>query len=252
MNKKENSEIGGDLVKNSVELSECFRQNLLYYVGKNNMTMVELANKSDIPINTINSFLHRISNDMKISNVAKIAKTLNVSIDELVGADTMHDLTKESLDMCRNMPENDLRLVRWFIRCLTDLNSKTEPNKRYITVMLPEKDNHGNYKLVSRFEKVEITGLEEPIRSKVYIGFKMFSEYYMPYYFPGDILLIANDRPAKSIEHVVVRAGDYVFVVKRLVEDGVAKYYSIRDGKYRIDESEVDELIGYVAHVLKA
>lgn len=238
------------LIKNDVEFAYVFRENLLNYAGKRNMTITDIANKSNIPINTINSFLHKTSNNMKVSNVAKIAKTLNVSIDELVGADTMHDLTKESLDMCRNMPENDLMLVRWFIRCLNDLNSKTEPNKRYVKVMLPEEDNDGNCKLASKFENIEITDMKEPLKSKIFMGFKIISDYYMPYYLPGNIILIANDRCAKRNEHVLVRAGDYIFIAKRIVEDGTAKLYSIRDGKYRIDESEVDEIVGYVAEKL--
>lgn len=234
------------LVKNNVDFPEIFRQNILMYAGAKNMTMVEVAEKSDIPINTINSFLHKVSNDMKVSNVERIAKTFGISIDELVGADTLHELTKESLEICRNLPENDLMLVRWFIRCLDNLNSRTEPNKRYVKVMLPEEDNDGNCKLVSKFENLEITNLKEPLRSKVFIGFKIISDYYMPYYFPNDIILIANDRTARPNEHVLVRTGDCVFIVKRILENGVAKLYSIRDEKYRIDESEVDEVIGYV------
>lgn len=252
MDKKEKSEISGDLVKNSVELSERFRQNLLYYVGQNNMTMVELANKSDIPINTINSFLHKISNDMKISNVAKIAKTLNVSIDELVGADTLHEMTKESLALSRNLPDSDLYLVRWHIRYLDALNKKTEPNKRYISAMIPNLTNDGDFKVSANYEKIEISELKEPLRSKIFVGCRIVSDYYMPHYIPGDIILIANDRPPKPNENVIVRTGKYLFITKHKIENGIAKCYSIRDGKYRIDESEVDELIGYVAHVLKA
>lgn len=248
--KKNFSKKSEEVFKNDVDFPETFRHNIWKYAEQKSMTIVDVANKSQIPINTINSFLHHVSNDMKVSNVSKIAKTLNISIDELVGADTLPELTKESIQICRDLPDNDLLLVRWFIRCLNDLNNKTEPNKRYITVMLPELDNNGDCKLISKFEKVEITDLREPLRSKIFIGFKIISDYYMPHYIPGDIILIANDRPAKPNEHTVVRAGDYIFIVKRIVESGTSKLYSIRDGKYRIDESEVDEIVGYVAEKL--
>lgn len=248
--KKNFSKKSEEVFKNDVDFPETFRHNIWKYAEQKSMTIVDVANKSQIPINTINSFLHHVSNDMKVSNVSKIAKTLNISIDELVGADTLPELTKESIQICRDLPDNDLLLVRWFIRCLNDLNSKTEPNKRYITVMLPELDNNGDCKLISKFEKVEITDLREPLRSKIFIGFKIISDYYMPHYIPGDIILIANDRPAKPNEHTVVRAGDYIFIAKRIVESGTSKLYSIRDGKYRIDESEVDEIVGYVAEKL--
>lgn len=244
-------EKGDCIVKNDVDLSEKFRTNILKYAEINSMTMVDVANESGIPINTINSFLHHVSNDMKCGNVAKIAKTFGISIDELVGAETMPELTRESLALCRNLPENDLMLVRWFIRCLADLNTKNEPNKRYVKVMLPEEDNDGNCKLVSKFENMEITDLQEPLRSKIFMGFKVISDYYMPYYKPNDIILIANDRPAKFNEHILVRVGDFIFIVKRISENGIGKLYSIRDDKYRIDESAVDELIGYIARTYK-
>lgn len=244
-------DISEKFITNHVDFMSAFRSNILTYKDSLEISVEALAELSRMPTATLRSFLYNDTRDAKLSNAIYLARAIGVSIDELVGADTIPQLSRESLRICRNLPDNDLMLVRWFIRCLHDLNCNTEPNKRYVSVMIPEKDNDGNYKLVSRFEKVEITNLEEPLRSKVFIGFKLFSDYYMPYYFPNDILLICNDRPAKRTENVLVRAGDYVFLVKRIIENGVAKYYSLRDGKYRIDESEVDELIGYVAHVVK-
>lgn len=239
------------LAKNSVDFPDCFRQNIWRYAEIKGMTIVDVANNSNVPINTINSFLHRYSNDMKVSNAAKIAKTLNVSIDELIESDTMHELTKESLSMCRNLPENDLYLVRWFIRYLSTLNSKTEPNKRYISAIIPTLTNNGDFKISSNYEKIEITDLKEPLRSKIFVGCKITSDYYMPHYIPGDVILIANDRPAMPNENVVVRTGKYLFIAKRRIEHSSVQLYSIRDGKYRIDESDVDETIGYIAYVLK-
>lgn len=249
MNKKKKSDISGSLVKNSVELSEHFRENLLFYVGKNNMTMVELANKSGIPINTINSFLHRISNDMKISNVARIAKTLNISIDELISSDTMHDLTKESLALCRNLPENDLYLVRWFIRYLHGLNTQNEPNKRYISVMEVECNSNGNLKITSQYRHVDITDVDCEIKGKAFFGITIPCDHYMPIYSPYDILLIANDRFPTAKENCLIRMNGLLHIAKRNVENSVPKYYSIRDGKYRVDESDIDEIIGYIAYV---
>lgn len=229
-----------------------FRRNIDMYVNEKDITLREIAEVADMPFETLKNFLYKDSTDCKLSTAVKLAKAFNVSIDELIGVETLHPLTKESVAICHNLPDNDLMLVRWFIRCLADLNSQNEPNKRYVSVMLPELDNNGDCKLISKFEKMEITDLKEPLRSKIFIGFKIVSDYYMPYYMPGDIVLIANDRPPKLNEHTIVRAGDYIFIVRRMIENGIAKYYSIRDGKYRINESEVDELIGYIALSIKS
>lgn len=227
------------------------RRNLYLYLENKEITLNSLSEASDMNPSTLKTFLYGNAKDISLSNVVKLAKALGVSIDELVGADTIPELSRESLRMCREMPENDLMLVRWFIRCLYDLNSQNEPNKRYVKVMLPEEDNNGNCKLVSKFENVEITDLEEPLRSKIFMGFKVISDYYMPYYMTGNTVLIANDRPAKTSEHVLVRVGDYFFIVKRKTENGVAKLYSIRDDKYRIDEADTDEIVGYITHTIK-
>ena len=66
-------------------------------------------------------------------------------------------------------------------------------------------------------------------------------------YSPYDILLIANDREPHINENSLLRIDGQLRIAKRKVENGSAKYYSIRDGKFRIDEKDVDEVIGYVA-----
>lgn len=247
---KKLAEISRLLTTNQEDFTSAFRQNLFTYLQDPAITLHLLSEESDVAYATLNSFLYGKSQNVRIDNVVKLAKALNVSVDELVGADTIHELTKESLAMCRNLPKNDLYLVRWFIRYLTSLNEKTEPNKRFISVMLPKQTNDGNFEVTSDFEKVEITNLPEPLRSKIFMGFHIICDHYMPHYVPGDIILISNDRPQRFSEHAVVRVGKYLFIVNRVIENGTAKYYSIRDGKYRIDENEVDELIGYIAYQL--
>lgn len=248
MIKKEKlNEISKKLVSNRIDFITAFRQNLFKYIEDKEITINDISLESGIPMNTLNTFLYGKSSDMRISNVAKIARALNISIDELVGAETIPELTLESVKICRNLPENDLYLVRWFIRYLDALNAKTEPNKRYVSAIIPTLTNNGDFKISSNYEKIEITDLKEPLRSKIFVGCKITSDYYMPHYIPGDIILIANDRPPKFNENVIVRTGKYLFIVKCRVENGIAKYYSIRDGKFRLDELEVDELIGYIA-----
>lgn len=251
LKKEKLSEISKKLTTNQYDFVSSFRQNLLMYTRDNEITLNEISKASGIPWNTLNSFLYGKSNDVRISNVIKLARALNISIDELVGAETIPEVTKESICMCRNLPENDLYLVRWFIRYLDQLNNGAEPNKRYVSVMLPEIDNDGNLKITSNYAKKEITGLQEPLRSKIFFGLYLNCDNYMPHYIPNDVLFVANDRKPKPNENSAIRIGKFIYIAKRKIENGTAKYYSIRDGKYRIDADDVDELIGYVAHVHK-
>lgn len=246
LKEKKLEEIAKNLTADKLDFMSAFRKNVYLYADDKEITMSDIAEASELSLSTVKTFLYGNSKNVTLSTAVGLARGFQVSLDELVGAETIPALSRESLRMCREMPENDLMLVRWFIRCLHDMNSQNEPNKRYVKVMLPEEDNNGDCKLVSRFENIEITDMKEPLRSKIFMGFKIFSDYYMPYYQPGDTILIANDRPAKFNEHILVRAGDYIFIVKRISENGIGKLYSIRDNKYRIDESDVSEVIGYI------
>lgn len=250
---KENlKKISNNLVANRDNFWQAFRTNLFKYIENKEITMSDIANKSGVNYNTINTFLYGHTSDAKISNIINIARALEVSIDELVGAGTINDVTLESIRMCRNLPENDLYLVRWFIRYLDTLNKKTEPNMRYVSTMILTPNNNGDLKITSNYEKTDITGLIDPIKGKVFLGLKLCCENYMPYYSPHDIILIANDRPPKHSEHVIIRIGNCIYISKKKMENGEVKYFSIRDGKFRLNENEVDEMIGYVATKLVA
>lgn len=251
LKKEEKLEISKNLTENEDDCTSAFRQNLFTYLKSPNLTLNKLAEESGVSYSMLNSFLYGNSNSVKIDNVVKLAKALDISMDELVGANTIPQLSRESLRMCRELPENDLLLVRWFIRYLDRLNQNLDPKKRYISVMMPKMDNNGDFEVTADYEKIEITDLQEPLRSKVFMGFHIICDHYMPYYGPGDVILIANDRPPRHNEHAVVRVGKYLFIINRVVENGIAKYYSIRDKKYRINEDGVDELFGYIAYTFK-
>lgn len=246
MRKEKLREISEHLVTNDVDFMCSFRENLFKYVEDKEITINDISVESGIPFNTLNSCLYGKSHDMKVSNVIKLAKALEVSVDELTGAGTIPELTKESIVMCRNLPENDLYLVRWFIRYLYTLNQNLAPHKRFISVMkLTLENNH--IKITSDYKKVDISELDKSFSSKIFFGITLPCDYYMPKYSPYDILFIANDRYPTIFDDSLIRVGNYLYLATRKVENKVVKYYSIRDGKYRLDESDIDELIGYVA-----
>jgi hypothetical protein len=83
------------------------------------------------------------------------------------------------------------------------------------------------------------------------MGIKTSVDHYMPHYTPYDILLIANDRYPKPSEDSVIIYGDNVFIVRRhSCGNGHYEYLSIRDSRFRCSESDIDNVIGYVALVI--
>ncbi len=249
MMEKENlRKISRKLSADKTDYMTVFRENLFTYVDDKDITLTEIADKAGIPLSTLNSFLYGNTSDPKLSTVVKLSRALEISIDELIGAETITDKQRESISICRNLPEHDVYLVRWFIRYLEDLNRNADPNIRTVSVMRLEQTIHGEIKLTSDYHKMDISELDRTYSSKIFFGIILPCDYYMPKYSPLDVLFVANDRNPTILDDCLIRVGNHVFLATRKVEEGVARYYSIRDGKYRLNESEIDELIGYIAY----
>lgn len=238
------------LTANRENYMDSFRKNVDMYIREKDITIREVAETADIPFSTLNTFLYGDAKDCKLSTAVALARAFGVSIDELIGAETISSLTRESIAIARNLPDNANYLIRWFIRHQDSLASEHR-GKRIISVMKPICLMNGNLHPVNEFTPLDITHLGDNIRPKVFIGFQLPCEHYMPHYSPYDILLVANDRQPNLIENSVVINGGNLFIAKRKVENGIAKYYSIRDNKFRCNESDIDEVIGYIAGIIK-
>ena len=250
LEKEKLRKISKELSANRVDYMSAFRKNLFRYIDDKEVTLKEISEKADIPFSTLNTFLYGSSRDIKLSTVVRLAHALDVSIDELVGADTINEISRESISICRNLPDNALYLIRWYIRYIDSLNKKNEPHRRYVSIMELECNHNGNLKITTNYRHIDITDIGEEYRSKVFFGITMPCEHYMPTYSPYDILLIANDRNPQGHEDSLLRIDGCLYIARRKIENGVAKYYSIRDGKFRKNEDDVDEVIGYIAYVI--
>ena len=46
---------------------------------------------------------------------------------------------------------------------------------------------------------------------------------------------------------IIIKTDGNLFLAKRKAENGIIKYYSIRYGKFRLNEDDIDEVVGYIA-----
>lgn len=226
-----------------------FRNNLFMYLEQKDITLKDIAEAADIPFSTLNTFLYGNSKDIKLSTVVKLSHALNVSIDELVGAETISDELRYCIAKYRNLPKSDQYLVRWYISYMETLNRQNK--RRNVSVMVLECNEHGNMKITTNYKKVDVSNINEEYRHKLFFGITMPCEHYMPKYSPYDILLVANDRDPKPNETSLVRIADNLILLKRKHENNEVKYYSLRDNKFRYNENEIDQLIGYVVTTIK-
>lgn len=235
-------ELSRELSADRYDYMTAFRKNVNLYLSEKELTIRELAEIADLPIETLKSFLHMGTRDCKVSTAVKLARALEISVDELIGAETLEFDFKHNCAICRNIPDNAMYLINWIIRNQEKMYQNAEKGKRVISVMRPTVDNNGNLKPNYDFEDLDISSTKDDIKYKTFLGIQLPDDRYMPYYTPYDILLVANDREPKINEHCVIICGGNMFLARK--ENG--KYYSIRDGKFRANEDEKDDFVGYI------
>lgn len=239
------------MVANPNDYMDSLRRNIFMVTTEGKMTLHEIAESAGISFETLKSLVYGDSKDCKLSTVVALAKALNVSVDELVGCGTIDPIVVESMQISRNLPNTYLRFVRWAIRYHERMVSTKKVSEKAISIMHAECNNEGNILFTNNYELEDISGIQDIIRPKVFVGIKLPSDAYMPKYAEGEVLLIANDRKPMPKETAVIIYGGFMWLAKRMPvsDDKNAEYgfFSIRDGKFRVLEKDIEELIGYVA-----
>ena len=65
----------------------------------------ELAESAGISFDTLKNLLYQNSKDCKLSTAALLAKAIGVTVDELIGLDTISEEDMDCITMFRQMPE---------------------------------------------------------------------------------------------------------------------------------------------------
>lgn len=245
--KKEN--IFLNLVSNHENYMSSFRENIVYLKKKKSWSVRVLAENAGMSEDTLNTFLKGTSKDCNLSTAVKLARALNVSLDELVGAETVKPVAREAMGVYRNLSESDQYLIRWFVNYLMRMSLAEEDRSMYRSIMELDYE-YGHLKITSIYHRQNISKVPADLRHKIFFGITMPCDNYMPLYSPYDTLLIANDREAMNNEKCLIRIKKNLYIVKKKIENGETKYYSIRDGKFRLTNDEIDEKIGYVVGYL--
>lgn len=253
MGNEKNKILDENLVSNPTNFIDSFRQNIFHLMDTRDWSIRELSEKADMPFETLKSFLYGDARDCKLSTAVKLAKAFDISIDELVGADTMNPLTRESMAICRKLPDYVVYLIRSFIRHQYQVHSKFDENSINIPVLLPECHN-GYLQTTNITDTVCIDHLSNGLKSKVCMGLKIPCEHYEPFYMPDEIILLAADRDAQHNEKCVVSYRGNFFLTRKIyyIENGEKrfKYVSLIDGKSEILPRDLDDKLGYVVGYL--
>ncbi len=251
-NKKSKKNIE-NLVSNPTNYIDSFRKNIFQLMDSHDLSLRELSEKADMPFETLKSFLYGDARDCKLSTAVKVSRAFDISIDEIVGAETMQPLSKQSLAMCRELPDYVVYLIRSFIRHQYHMYSQFDEKSVHIPVLLPECQN-GYLQTTNVTEAVCIDHLTNGLKSKICIGLKIPCEHYEPFYMPNEIILLAADRDGQHNERCVVSYRGNFFLTRKIyyIENGEKKfkYVSLIDGKNEILPNDLDDKLGYVVGYL--
>lgn len=228
-----------------------FKKNIDMVIEGKAITVKELSEVADIPFSTLSSFLYGDNMDCKLSTAVKLARALEVSVDELIGAETIESVTRDSLKTCRTLPKHALYLIRYFINHQKTIYENLPSDEKVISVFCPHTVR-GRLVSTNVVEPCSANKLPDQIKTSVYAGIRIPEEYehFMPYYAPEEIILIAADREALDGERCVVTHEERIFIVtkKSYIEDGKKKwkYVALMNNKIVIPANEIDEKLGYV------
>lgn len=240
--KKEKS---GEKPKNYIDV---LRKNLDIIMEERDLTIKELAEMADIGFETFRSFLYdKEAKDCRLSTVVKLSSALNIPIGLLVGS--LDVKAMELLKIYRSLPQSSRSLIDWHINNQAFIHS-THNNTRIITIMQPVCANNGNLKRTYDYEKFDASILNEELYHKVFFGIKIPCEHFLPHYKENDLLLIANDRDAMKGENTVIIVNDNIVITHRIVENGKAQYYGIRDNVLHATDLDTIQVVGYIAKVI--
>lgn len=253
MKNEKKKKLEENLVSNPTNFIDSFRKNIFEMMDVKDLSLRELSEMADMPFETLKSFLYGNAKDCKLSTAVKLSRAFHISIDELVGAETIHPLSRESLSICRKLPDYVVYLIRSFIRHQYHIHSKFDEKSVNIPVLLPECQN-GYLQTTNITDTVCIDHLTNGLKFKICLGLKIPCEHYEPYYMPNEIILLAADRDGQHNERCVVSYKGNFFLVRKIfyVENGEKKfkYVSLIEGRREILSSDIDDKLGYVVGYL--
>ena len=239
------------LVEKSTKYIDSFRKNLDILMAEHDYTIKEVAEIADLSYDTFKTFLYdKEAKDCRLSTAVKLARAFHISIDELVGAGTIEAKGLESIKIYRTLPHGARRFIDWHINNQKFIH-ENHNGRKMVNVMLPLCANNGNMKQTNDYELLDISHLGDELVYKIFLGIKIPCLHYLPHYTEGDVLLIANDRDAMKGENTVLLFNDNLVIANRVVENGVANYYGLRDGKLRPIDPDQVQIVGYVAKTIR-
>lgn len=173
--------------------------NLKSILDKQGITLQELADRSQLPLETVRNLCYRKVKDPKVSTVLAISKALGVSINYLMGETAFHSDEMEIIQAYRECGSHGRSLIRFVARFerKAALSERNSSDKHRISCLKPI----GRIMDGFTYNSCEWDYLYTD-RADAYIAFEITTNYFSPSYCKGDRILLCNRFP-ESGEHAV-------------------------------------------------
>lgn len=177
-------------------------------------SLQQLAEISDLPLETVRNIYYGKTPDPKISTVMKLAKSFNLTVNCLMGQCSHTPQERAILINYRNCGKHGKAIIELISRYeASAMKKEREQEERHmIPCIIPEGTvSHGI--IYDMCETVEIeTNVKE-----AYIAIRMVTNDLAPTYCKGDILLFENRFP-KHGEKAAFYKGDRIYIRRYLEE----------------------------------
>lgn len=187
-------------------------------MNSKNMTIQQLADMANLPVETVKNIYYGKTNDPKVSTVLAIANAFHISVNCLMGQCQHTAEERKLLQYYRLCGGHGKSLIALTARheATVSKNEREHRDKHKIPCLIPSgRINHGFAYTDS--EVVEI----ETVKPNAYVAIKIVSNSYVPAYCKGDILLLEDRYPDHGERAVFVKEG--VGYIRKFIEE---------DGKY--------------------
>lgn len=249
MNREKIKKLSLELSSDRNDYITAFKHNIDLFIKQKDITMAEICNLADMNPSTLSSFLYGDAKDCKLSTAVKLARALNISIDELVGAETIEEETRKVIAMSRNLKEHHRKVIRMYAKHQYLMHGENEPDIKYISILEPIcKNGHMKTTIVNKM--CCIKDLAKPTQEKVGMGIKIPCDHYEPHFLKGEIILLGFDREGENNEMCVISSQGNIYICIKKIQfvDGKKEvnYIAITNKKKIFSYDSIDDRFGYV------
>ncbi len=163
-------------------------------MNKKGLTLEALSDLSNVPLETIRNILYRRAKNPRIDTILALSRTLNVSIESLIGESTCEE-EEELLFAYRESGEHGKKFIRAIAQIEAQWQSGMATNDgREIPCLVPTAAETSDGAAFSSFDVEHVkTSCEN-----AYMAVRLPNDHFSPRYCKNDVLLLSDKFPTEG------------------------------------------------------